>query len=85
MTFFLQIATPTQCIIHEKEDQIKQTWQMGRNRNKQAGSRTKFCVAESRAILSFLEMDYKLFTDISDILGLRFVELTLFELLFTCL
>lgn len=66
MTFFLQIATPTQCMIHEKKDQIKQTWQMGRNRNKQTESRTKFCVAESRAILSFLEMDYKLLTDISE-------------------
>lgn len=53
-------------MINEKKDQIKQTWQMGRNRNKQTESGTKFCVAESRAILSFLEMDYKLFTDISD-------------------
>lgn len=49
-----------------KKDQIKQTWQMGRNRNKQAESRTKFCVSESRAVLSFLEMDYKLFTGISE-------------------
>lgn len=39
---------------------------MGRNRNKQAESRTKFCVSESRAVLSFLEMDYKLFTGISE-------------------
>lgn len=66
MTFFLQIAIPTQCMIHEKKDQIKQTWQMSRNRNKQAESRTKFYVAESRAILSLLERDHKLFTDISE-------------------
>lgn len=64
MTFFLQIATPTQCMIHEKKDQIKQTWQMGRNRNKQAESGTEFCVAESKAILLFLETDHKLFTHI---------------------
>lgn len=66
MTFFLQIVTPTQCMMHEKKDQIKQTWQMGRNRNKQAESKTKFCVAESTTIFSFLEMNYKLFTDISE-------------------
>lgn len=28
MTFFLQIATPAQCMIHEKKDWIEQTWQM---------------------------------------------------------
>lgn len=62
MTFFLQIGTPTQCMIHEKKDKILQIWHMGRNRNKQAESRIKFCITEYRVIMPLLEIDNKLFT-----------------------
>ena len=35
---------------------------MGRNRNKQAESRIKFCITEYRVIMPLLEIDNKLFT-----------------------